>query len=188
MNLVLILFLPCSSSQNAHKNISCETVRDVSAILLFSSVLGAAFMYTPSVSEFFWAFSRVIDVVVEAPQLKMIWVSGGLDKWMTAYYCCIGSHVFVYAMHLIYRSVRNQNGASGSRETHSRWFCRFFFVFFRIRRDEVYDVVTPSAMIAKGVAIAIFFAVRFFHQRRGRVLLSGEEEPLLGPDARYVPT
>lgn len=129
MNLVLILFLPCSSSQNAHKNISCETVRDVSAILLFSSVLGAAFMYTPSVSEFFWAFSRVIDVVVEAPQLKMIWVSGGLDKWMTAYYCCIGSHVFVYAMHLIYRSVRNQNDASGSRETHSRWFCRFFFVF-----------------------------------------------------------
>ena len=64
----------------------------------------------------------------------------------------------------------------------------FFFVFFRIRRDEVYDVVTPSATIAKGVAIAIFFAVRFFHQRRGRVLLSGEEEPLLGPDARYVPT
>ena len=63
-----------------------------------------------------------------------------------------------------------------------------FFCFFRIRRDEVYDVVTPSATIAKGVAIAIFFAVRFFHQRRGRVLLSGEEEPLLGPDARYVPT
>jgi len=66
-------------------------------------------MYTPSISEFFWAFSRVIDVVVEVPQLKMFWVSGGLGKWMTAYYCCIGSHVFVYAMHLIYRFVPNHN-------------------------------------------------------------------------------
>ena len=76
-------------------------------------------MYTPSVYEFSWAFSRVIDAVVEAPQLKMIWASGGLDKWITAYYCCIGSHVFVYGMHLIYRFVQNRSDAP-RRETHSR--------------------------------------------------------------------
>jgi len=95
-------------------------------MLLLSSALGAAFMYTPSVLEFFWAFSRVIDVMVEVPQLKMIWISGRLDKWMTAYYCCMVSYVFFYAMHMIYRFVQDKNDAR-VRETHSRWFHHAYF-------------------------------------------------------------
>jgi len=59
---------------------------------------------------------------------------------------------------------------------------------FRIQRGGIFDIVSLGTWIAKGVAIVIFFAVRYFKQRRGRPVLSGEEEPLLGPDTRNVPT
>ena len=68
-------------------------------------------MYIPTFSEFLWASSRFIDVVVEVPQLKMVYVSDRLDKWIIAYYYCIGSQVFVYTLRLVYRFVVDQNDA-----------------------------------------------------------------------------
>lgn len=66
-------------------------------------------MYRITVLEFSWAFSRFIDIVVEVPQLKIVYVSDKLDKWIIAYYCCIGSQVFFYALRTIYRLVGNRN-------------------------------------------------------------------------------
>jgi len=66
-------------------------------------------MYLPTFTEFFWTFSRFIDVLVEIPQLRMLYASERLDKWIITYYTCIGSHVIFYTMSLIYRFVENQN-------------------------------------------------------------------------------
>jgi len=90
-------------------NISHGTTREVTSILLFSAALGAAFMYAPTILEFFWTFSRFIDIVVEVPQLKIVYASEKIDKWIIVYYCCIGSQVFLYTLRAIYTFVGSQN-------------------------------------------------------------------------------
>ena len=67
-------------------------------------------MYIPTIPEFFWTFSRFIDVLVEVPQLRIVYTSDKLDKWIIGYYCCIGFHVFSTTLNLLYRFVENQNG------------------------------------------------------------------------------
>ena len=87
-------------------------MREATAILLFSSVFGAVLMYAPNIVEFFWAFSRSIDVVVEVPQLKRVYNSEKLDRWIIAYYCCIGARgvIAIVRLALWYRFVENRNG------------------------------------------------------------------------------
>ena len=79
-------------------------------------------MYAPTISEFLWSFSRFIDVVLEVPQLKRVFVLEELDKWIIAYYCCIGFRVLLCAVNLVYRFVENQNGVPG-KITYSPLFC-----------------------------------------------------------------
>jgi len=57
----------------------------------------------------------------------------------------------------------------------------------RIKQEDFYDIISGCTTISKGAVIAVFFAARFFNQREGRPA-SGQEEPLLGSDAQYVPT
>jgi len=78
-------------------------------------------MYLPTIWEFLWSFSRFIDVVLEVPQLKRVFVSEEVDKWIIAYYCCIGSRVLLCAVNLVYRLVKSQDVIPG-RRTYSRWF------------------------------------------------------------------
>ena len=66
-------------------------------------------MYLPTIPEFIWAFSRFIDAVLEVPQLKRVYISEELDKWIVAYYCCIGSRVVFYVISAVYRFVGNRN-------------------------------------------------------------------------------
>jgi len=156
--LVVVMLLGYKKCrQGAHRNISHETIRDVIVILLLSQGLGAAFMVSPAIPEFFWTSSRFIDVVVEVPQLKIVYASDKLDKWIIAYYCCIGFQVLSYTWDLIYR-----------------------FLHWRM-----FDMITSATTISKGVGITIFFIVRFFIQRKRR-LAEGLGGPALGPDKPCV--
>ena len=91
----------------AHRPISKRATNEVTAILLFSVLLGQAFMYSPTLLEFFWAFSRFLDVFVEIPQLRMLWSSDKLDEWIIAYYCSVGAQVLFYTLSFIHRFVRD---------------------------------------------------------------------------------
>ena len=86
---------------------------------MFPTVLGVHFTYAPTISEFLWSFSRFIDVVLEVPQLKRVFVSEKLDKWIIAYYCCIGARVLLCAVNLVYRFVKNQKGTPGKENLFS---------------------------------------------------------------------
>lgn len=145
---------------------------------MFSATLGATFAHSPTVLEFFWAFSRFIDVVVEVPQLKMIFVSDKFNKWTIAYYCCAGSHVFFYTLNLIYRFVWNQNDVPVAHSPYLQYPLS----------TQSYGIViiTPYTTILKGVTIAIFFMAHFFNQRWGSPVKGREKSPL-DSDAPYVP-
>jgi len=138
---VVVILWSDKCSQGAHKNISAGAVIEVVAMILFSSALGAHFMYAPTVLEFAWSFSRFLDVVLEIPQLKMVFVAEKVDEWITGYYFTIGIRVILCIVNWVYRD----------------------------KVGYVLDVITIGTTISKGFIIATLFVARFFNQRRHRL-------------------
>ena len=127
-------------------------------------------MYSPTLLEFFWAFSRVLDVMVELPQLRILWFEHNLDEWFIAYYCSIGANVLFYILDFVHRFVLDCRVL----------LCNPVQLTFPPRiqpYNPVFDITTLCTTSSKGAVIAIFFIHRYFKQRARRPADVQEEAP-----------
>ena len=70
-----------------------------------SVLTGVAFTYDTSITDYFWTFSRFLDLLLEVPQLRRVYFAEKLSRWIVVYYVAIGLHVFFHVNDFVYTFV-----------------------------------------------------------------------------------